>query len=286
MNNKHHTKNWNASLGTGEAKLLIGLLARGKRIFTTLDAQQETGRSAASLRNSIHHLSKKGFLTTLQPGLHAIVPLELVKSGAHMGSQYVAAREVIKKSLREENPSYFFSHASAMEIHQMATQPQFDVYATVSRQILPKNILGTECRFITTKEKYFFGLQKHWISETEMVIVSDLEKTIIDGLRAPAHCGGLPEVARAFWIMRGQMSLEKLLSYAEKIEVSAVCGRLGFILETFDLLQSGFLPRIQAQLNTSYALADPSMPAEGAYISKWKLRINISPEELRSIVRT
>jgi predicted transcriptional regulator of viral defense system len=173
-----------------------------------------------------------------------------------------------------------------MDIHQMVTQPQLDVYTTVTKQIRDQKILGTDFHFVTNKAEHFFGLQKHWVDKSEVVLVSDLEKTVLDGLKMPEYCGGITEVAKGFWMKRQEMSVTKLVDYAEKLNVGAVYRRLGFLLATYDMPCPSELERLQRKMNSSYLLLDPTLPSEGKYQVRWRLRLNITRDELLAVVRT
>lgn len=39
-------------------------------------------------------------------------------------------------------------------------------------------------------------------------------------------------------------------------------------------------------IGSSYALLDPVMPAEGNYLARWRLRLNIDGETLKGITST
>ena len=39
-----------------------------------------------------------------------------------------------------------------------------------------------------------------------MVYISDIEKTVLDGLKMPGYCGGIAEVAKGFWMKRDKSS--------------------------------------------------------------------------------
>ena len=285
MINNYESQN-EKSLGRSGTRLFTGLLEQGKKTFTLEDAGAITGLRNQSLSNFIYRLRKNGFATKIEAGLYNLVPLEMGRETEYFGNQYVVARELIRKKLKAEDPQYYFSHASAMEIHQMVTQPQFVVYATIPQQIVSKAIMGVEFRFISTEAKFLFGYKPYWITQDEMIYVSDLERTVIDGLKAPQYCGSLTEVAKGFWIKRKSMNMETLVAYAEKLGKGSVCGRLGYLLEIYGELNVSFEKRLQAKLGTSYSPLDPSMPRGGNHFSKWKLMLNIPEEEFLSTVRT
>ena len=79
----------------------------------------------------------------------------------------------------------------------------------------------------------------------EKVQASDLEKTIVDGLKQPEYCGGFSEIAKGFWIRREDIDPGKLVDYALKINVGAVIRRLGFLLELFEMEASRELERLR-----------------------------------------
>ncbi len=99
----------------------------------------------------------------------------------------------------------------------------------------PLTILGVEFRFVNCQQRLLFGLADHWATKQEKVCVSDLERTIIDGLKQPEYSGGITEVAKGLWIRRQDMDVTRLIRYGQKIGVGAVVRRLGFLLEIYNM---------------------------------------------------
>lgn len=277
MHEEHETAK---TLGRQTARLVTVLHEQGRTLFTHADVQGITGLAAKSARNLVAGLVNRGLATRLKPGLFILVPLELGRERDYLGNPYVVARELADTS------DYYLSHASAMDLHQMVTQPQLAVFVTSPKAIRPRTVLGTEFRFVRCKAKDLFGIAEHWVTKTERVRVSDFERTVIDGLKQPEHCGGFTEVAKGFWMRREAISPGKLADYAMQIDVGAVVRRLGFLLETFEVPAVTEVERLRATLTSTYALLDPLMPAEGPYQARWRLRVNIAPDELHALVRT
>ncbi len=276
----HEEHETTKTLGRQTARLVTVLHEQGRTLFTHADVQGITGLAAKSARNLVAGLVNRGLATRLKPGLFILVPLELGRERDYLGNPYVVARELADTS------DYYLSHASAMDLHQMVTQPQLAVFVTSPKAIRPRTVLGTEFRFVRCKAKDLFGIAEHWVTKTERVRVSDLERTVIDGLKQPEHCGGFTEVAKGFWMRREAISPGKLADYAMQIDVGAVVRRLGFLLETFEMPAATEVERLRATLTSTYALLDPLMPAEGPYQARWRLRVNIAPDELHALVRT
>jgi hypothetical protein len=74
----------------------------------------------------LHAAAKRGLVTPVKRGLYNLVPFELGSATFHLDNRYVLVRE----SLGDK--PYFFSYASALDIHGLATQPSFDVYVKYS----------------------------------------------------------------------------------------------------------------------------------------------------------
>lgn len=62
--------------------------------------------------------------------------------------------------------------------------------------------------------------------------------------------------------------------------------RLGFLLETYEVDKSIEFLTDFIKDSKSYALLDPTLPNQGKYYKHWRLRINIEPKELKTIIKT
>jgi predicted transcriptional regulator of viral defense system len=276
MNNDEILK----TLGSQAARLVTELYERGGTVFSNADVEEITGLGPKSARNFVASLVHRGVVTRLKPGLFILVPFELGREREFLGNPLIVARELAG------GDDYYVSHASAMEVHQMVTQPQFVTFTSTPRAIRPRMVLGAEFRFVRCKPEHLFGITDYWATKTQRVRVSNLERTVLDGLKQSEHCGGFSEVAKGFWMRREDIDPGKLADYALRLGVGAVIRRLGFLLELFDVDASGEIERLQERLTLSYAVLDPMLPVEGKYLARWRLRLNVEPEEIMSVVRT
>lgn len=262
------------------AFLVAELYEQQKTIFSNKDVEAITGLRPKSARGISIRLVERGLATRLKPGLFILVPAELGHEREYLGDPYIVAAEIAGDS------DYFISHASAMDIHQMVTQPQLAVYTTTTRAVRPRSVLGTQFRFVRCKPEHFFGVMDHWATKTRKIRVSDLERTVIEGLRQSEYCGGFSEVAKGFWMRRQDMDVKKLVEYALMLNIGAVYRRLGYLLELFETEETNQLELLRKKLTATYVLLDPMLPAEGKFISGWRLRLNVSPEEIKAIIGT
>lgn len=276
----HYRNNKLKTLGTQAAHLVTTLYEQNKPIFRLKEVQEILRLDEVSSRNFVRKLVNRGVVTRLKPGLFILVPFELGKEAEYIGNPYVVAREIMS------GKDYFLSHATAMEIHGGVTQPQLIVYVTTLKPRRSVTTLGIEFRFIHSQKKYFFGISDHWVTKQEKVKVSNLERTIIDGLKQSEYCGGLTEVAKGLWMRHQDVNINRLISYAIKIGVGAIIRRLGFLLELYKIGTSEDWEILSSHLTETYVRLDPLLPSEGKFLRKWRLQLNVSPEELLSVVRT
>jgi len=267
-------------IGPRAALLIAELYERQKTIFSNTDVEEISGLNSKSARSLVRRLVDRGVATRLKPGLFILVPPELGHERDYFGNPYVIAGKII------DGAKYYISHASAMDIHQMVTQPQLVIYTTTVKAIRPRLVLGTEFRFVRCKAEHLFGTTDHWTTKTQKIQVSDLERTVIDGLKQSEYCGGFSEVAKGFWMRRDDIDPKKLVKYALRLDIGAVYRRLGYLLDLFDLKAPDEIEMLQRKLTSSYATLDPMLPDKGKFMAHWRLRVNVSPEEIKAIVRT
>jgi predicted transcriptional regulator of viral defense system len=268
------------TVGSRTAQLMTALYENGQTTFAHADVESITGLPAASARSLIRHAVARGIVSRLEPGLFVLVPPELGRATEFAGNPYVVARQLAAGA------HYFISHASAMELHRMVTQPQFVIFTSTTKRLRNRTIHGTEFRFILVRPEDAFGVTAHWVSKQEFVKVSDMERTVIDGLHLPAYCGGITEVAKGLWMRRQDMKPERLIDYALRLRNGAVVRRLGYLLDLYQIATPDELDRLRRSLTATYAVLDPAMPPEGPHVSGWRLRVNVSPDELEAVRRT
>jgi predicted transcriptional regulator of viral defense system len=267
-------------MGPQAARLVMTLQERQHLSFTLTEAMEITGLKAASARSFIRALVNRGVAARLRPGLFNLVPFELGREKEYLGNPYVVARALM------HGRDYYVSHASALDIHRMTTQPQLVVYASSPKAMRKRGIFGTEFRFVRCPPARFFGFSEAWVDKQEKVMVSDLERTVLDGLKAPEYCGGVTEVAKGLWMRRADMDTRKLVGYALRLDVGAVMGRLGYLMEVLKIGTQSDMDSLRKRLGRAYVRLDPMLPAEGKFLAKWRLRLNVAAEEIRAILQT
>lgn len=243
---------------------MLDELAR-RKVFSVEEAERISGVDKNVLKVILSRLEKKGWVERIEKGKYMVIPL-----GARKG-EYTLNEFVIGSLL--VNPSAI-AYWSALNYHGLTEQIPATVFVqTTSRKKKQKlEIFGVRYRIVRVKKEKFFGIERVWIEEFQ-VNVTDREKTIVDCLDKPEHCGGVIEVAKA--LKHGEFDFEKLSEYAIKIGNSGVVRRLGYLCDVLGLQIN--LPEVKAK---NYLLLDPTMPKKGETNGRWRLIINLDVGEL------
>lgn len=268
------------TLGSNSARLLKALAEENRTVFSVADAQEILGSSYDAALQTLSRLTRAGWLVRLTAGNYATVPLSSGDEATPEVNRYVIARD-----LMGETP-YYISHESAMDVHNMLTRPVTRVIVTTPRRLAGREILGVPYDFIYAPPSALWGSEPVWATPYEQVTVSDLERTILDGLSRPDLCAGVSQVATGLWVRQDDFDWDKMARHAHKLGRGAVAQRLGYLLELFEMGTPSLIDDLQEMVTASYAQLDSLLPNDGPYLARWRLRLNLEPETLQAAVRT
>ena len=178
------------------------------------------------------------------------------------------------------------SHWSALHHHGLTEQVPRNVFVLTtkgtwiprsreSKQRQPSGsyaVGDTTYRFVQVKCDRFFGAEKVWVGDAR-VSVTDLERTLLDGLSMPQHCGDFAEVIHAFQIAKDQLDSRRITEYAVRLGVTTA-KRLGWILEAQGV-SSRELEGLAALPIKGYRKLDPTGPRKGPCNSQWMIQENL-----------
>ena len=128
------------------------------------------------------------------------------------------------------------------------------------------------------KPAWLFGLQRGTVRGAP-VRLTDRERTLLDGLRYPKHCGGLGEVFRA-WVRWAEAdadrgAVDRLVDYSERFDQRILYQRAGFVLETLGLAHPRLAHWKEHQVvRGGSRLLDPDAPYSPDFSEGWGLSIN------------
>ena len=261
------------TLGKAGSDLLTEITRQGKRIFTYEDAVKAYGSSNRRLRELLSTLVKRGWLQRIEKGKYLVLPFEAGRMREWTEHEFIIASYLITP--------YYIGFRSALNYYGYTEQVSRTVYlASTKRKFKPTlEISGVTYHFVYMKESKFFGATQAKINGIQ-VNISAREKTIVDCLDLLEYSGGVVEVAKALSFGRAELNFVKMAEYAKKNGNNAVSKRLGYLLEKLDIKAGKAINILQDGLGSSYALLDTMANPEGQHLQRWKIRVNVSDNEL------
>ena len=226
-------------------------------------------------------MMEKGMLIRLSRNIYHIVP------SSEDSSSYIPDWHLVAKCLMK-GKDYYIGYYSAMQIHGLITQPSLKEIIVTNRQVIPstKKIKDVEFQFVTHTDARFFGYKNSWINQHEKVMVSDLEKTIVDAVTKPHLCGGMIEIGRAIYETRGKVKLETLESYFKKNKSQVAVKRYLIICDLIHIEWTIHHERLLQTIGSTFSLFDTTGPDQGKKNSKFRLKINIDLDTIKKSIFT
>lgn len=257
---------------------LVRLLAyEGDRIFTMDRARElapRVGLKDAYVAESLYHLRRNNWIVSLRRGLYALSPTVPGVASAH---EFEIAIALVEPSV--------IAYWSAFHHHGLTEQIPTDILVQTTKGTwIPRHrnelrslgngysVGDTTYRFVQVNPDRFFGAEKVWIGDAR-VSVTDLERTLLDGLSMPQHCGDFAEVLHAFRVAMDRLSTERITEYAIRLGVTTA-KRLGWVLEAQGVGKSR-LKTLASLPIKGYRKLDPTGPRMGPCNSRWMIQENL-----------
>lgn len=170
---------------------------------------------------------------------------------------------------------------SALNIHGLTEQFPNTVFIQTTKVKAPKTVFGVKYRFIKITPSKRIGIKTEGFGN-HRYLMTDVEKTIIDCFDLHEYSGGYAELIRAF--NQAKLNADKMIEYCEAINNIAVIKRMGYLAELLDKkgLKS-FIRFAKKQVKEAYNLFNPQGTEKGEFVNEWRLRLNISKDEILDI---
>lgn len=269
------------NISTQSGQLLSYFIKKNQNYFDYSEAKHALPNSGESaLKELLSDMVRRGLLMRIKRGVYYLIPYE-EDSKTFMPDWHLLAEPLTKGN------RHYIGYYSALQIHNLITQPSLKEQIVVATQIHPAivEIKGVSFQFIYHNQNHFFGKKHIWIDSFHRVACSDLEKTIVDCLFKPDYAGGIVEIARAIHMSKDRIKFKRLLEYVKKFNSQAVIKRLGFLLETLSI-ETAIINELLDLKTTSYVTLDTELPKEGKLINRWSVHQNIEIETIKSALYT
>ncbi|WP_406698220.1 hypothetical protein V5E97_05140 [Singulisphaera sp. Ch08] len=220
---------------------------------------------------------------------------------------YANLLEVSEEQIvQEANPWAVFGYLTAMTYHGLTDLVAKEIYPIASKNggnthRLPLGTMPDDwsegTRLIAARRPERVGdVSVHWTQLTEEpgfgvmigyssgipIYVTDVERTLLDALRAPDKSGGIAKVLKA-WRSAEDVDVGKLVSYADAYGNKVLRQRVGFLLEKLGKTHSRLEEwRHGLQRGGSVKLV-ASSPYSETFSAEWNLSLNVPPSILAII---
>ena len=257
-------------------------MKRDTIFFTTKEAKNESLKLNISknyITYLLHLLEKGGWIIRLKRGLYAL------KEGFPGNIQlhpFAIATHLIEPSA--------ISHWSAMNYHGLTEQIPLSIIAiTTKKVVLPDmrkgkklkisqkhkwKINDIEYEYITVIKRHFFGFEEIWVNQHFKILITDKERTMLEGFISPGFFGGIGEILGILEEHIDEFNVERLISYALRYNKGSVIKRLGWALERIGISNDITLPLSKIPIS-GYRVLDPSQPAKGSCNKYWNIQENL-----------
>jgi predicted transcriptional regulator of viral defense system len=266
------------SLSPQEAKVVLSLRADDRSLVSSNDIAQILD-SKVKARKVAQNLVRKGWLSRLVGGRYMLLPPE-------HGPLNIGENNVLALASAIVADSYIGWWAAA-SFHGFTTQKPMTVTVAVRHQMRPRQIEGTQVRFVSLVDRKYFG----WQTETAYgrpIRISTKAKTLADCLDRPDLVGGPSELARIVFGASRDVDTAEVLDIARKMGSTALLQRLGALA---DLTGWTIPPDLRIQMRTAIPKSYRSTLGRAkrragdiGYVPDWGVLINVAPADLLSDV--
>lgn len=253
---------------TKEERLLITVFDNLEiDIFTKDSLKTEHNIDLLDWRNPFKNLVNKGYFINIEKGKYC---------RHNFRDEYVISNYLVSDAV--------VAYWSALSLHGFTEQFPNVVFVQTNKQKKHKTVFGVRYQFIKVKPEKMIGIKKEGYGNHQYRL-TDIEKTIVDCFDLPQYSGGFAELLRAF--AEAELHADKMIHYCQAVQNISATKRMAFLVE---LLQKSslktFLDYAQSIVNKKYTLFDAFGKDEGEFIKKWKLRMNLSQEQVLDIINT
>jgi len=231
-----------------------------KKIKVALDLSNRV------INEIVENLVVKGFLTRIERGKYC---------RANFRDENVIGTFIAKDGA--------IAYWSALNLHGLTEQFPNKIFIQTPQLKKEVEFAGTTYQFVKIQGNKRDGIVFNGYGNYKYPI-TDIEKTIVDCFDLPQYSGGFAELIRAFY--NAKLNSKKLIDYCNVVDNIAVIKRLGFLAEFFEKKNlTGFVKFARSKVNRSYNLFDVFGENTGETNSNWRLRMNLSKENILGIVQ-
>lgn len=196
------------------------------QVFTIDEARRKLCTNGNTLRKRLSDLSMRGYISPIRQGMYRLSKFGESRFEKHVCSPYEIASKL--------TPYCYLGYKTALQFHAKKQIPENNKVYIISATKFNGFKFDTRT-YIWCQSSEFYGIESHILHEDNHEFIlhtTNIEKTLIDCLKRPAHCPNFDELIKLSSQIPITPDIEKLIYYAEKIEIRSVFNRLGYLLES------------------------------------------------------
>lgn len=235
--------------------------------FRISDLAEQVPKTLSNINELVENLHHKGLLHRIERGIYAKTNYTNIKVLATFISQDSA-----------------IGYWSALHHHGLTERFPNTLFVKTTHRKRDTQIFGTPVKFVAVRKDKGKGISHEGYGDNRFAI-TDTEMTLVDCFDQPRYSGDFADLIKAF--AQAKPTNGKLIDYTKTYRNTALTKRMGYLAELFhkDKLQR-FIRFARTQINERYSLMDAGGSQEGEFVNKWKLRLNISNENLLRMAET
>jgi len=248
-----------------EQEIYFALEKLGLKVFSVSDLLTQ-GFKKRVIHDALVSLAKKGVVARVRRGVYVRAEPKFLFDSKQ---QTESALLVAAKTAQEK---YYIGYASAMQLHGVTEQVPFTVYAASTKQRRDFKYGNHKIKFVKVGRRKFFGYTQMKLSGQE-IMVSNMEKSIVDCVDHPEYCGGIENAKQMIGELAAKdLDWERVKAYALRMRNQALIHRLGYVLEQISLQKRGKIP--EKVIKALHGKVKPQVyylerGAAGNFVKRW-----------------
>lgn len=254
-----------SSLPEGRQRLAT-LVSGAGDVISVDDAVRLLHLDRSTAAKTLARWTEQGWLRRVRRGAYVPVTLDTLDSKHVLDDPWVLVPSLF-------SPGYVGGRTAA-EYWDLTEQIFNDIVVFTAKPIRKKSQKHHGANFTVTHvaAERLFGTKAVWRGQSK-VLVSDLQRTVVDMLDDPSIGGGIQHVADclAEYLRRKDRNDTQLLAYIEQLGNGAVYKRLGFLAED-NASAEWLVEQCRSRLTKGNVKIDPSLDCP-RMVTRWRLRI-------------
>lgn len=255
-------------------RLLDEFVSDGLMQFTSAEAADRLGRSPAATGNVLSRLVRDGLLDRVRRGHYAIRQL------GTFGTPASAENVLLAVLAGFAHIPHRVAYRTALDQLDLLAHPSRTIQVALSRPTRSETLSGRRLTVVQESDAALcVGAKRQ-----DGVLISDLERAVLDAAARPELVGGAPVVAEAIAAAASKgVDAKRLMTYARALSWGPALRRIGSIADTLKI--AGLTKRLEPlAMPTSDINLEPGHETSSYRDSKWWVRWDFLPSELRNVV--